>query len=228
MAIEVDHIVIGAATLAQGREWAREVLGVEPLVGGRHAFMGTHNLVLRLDDAVDADGLGPRGRRELYLEILAVDPDAPAPGRPRWFGLDEPGVAAALSDGPRLLAWVARSSTLDADRERLAAGGHDPGPAFAATRDTPVGVLRWRITIRDDGARLGGGAVPPCIAWDTPSPAASLPSSGVSLGRLVVRGVHGDVAAMLAAAGAEVGEGAGPALRVVLRTPAGPVGLDAA
>lgn len=218
MTLTVDHVVVGTGSLEVGRVWAREVLGAEPLVGGRHAFMGTHNLVLRLDDAAG---------RDVYLEVLAVEPDAPAPGRPRWFGLDEPGVRDALAAGPRLLAWVARSDSLDADRERLMASGFDPGPVFAATRDTPTGELRWRITIRADGARLADGAVPTLIAWGTPSPAASLPPSGVSLGRLVVRAVGGDAATMSSAAGAEVEEGVGPALHVVLRGPAGVVEFGA-
>lgn len=219
MTLAIDHIVVGAESLAQGREWAQVALGVEPVVGGRHAFMGTHNLVMRLDDAAS---------RELYLEVLAVDPDAPAPGRPRWFGLDEDGVAAALAVRPRLLAWVARSDSLDADRERLVASGFDPGPVFAATRDTPTGELRWRITIREDGTRLVSGAVPTLIAWDTASPAASLPPVGVSLERLVVRGVDGDAAAMLLSAGAVVEEGIGSALGVMLRGPLGVVGLEVA
>ncbi|MFN8519414.1 MAG: VOC family protein [Chloroflexota bacterium] len=187
-----------------GRAWALEVLGVEPLVGGRHAFMGTHNLVMRLDASAEA-----------YLEILAVDPEAAGPGRARWFGLDEPGVAAGLGSGPRLLAWVARSDDLEGDRAGLLAAGFDPGPVFAAERDTPTGVLRWRITIRDDGARLAGGAVPTIIAWDTPSPAVTLPASGVSLERLVVRGGAG-LGAVLVAAGAQMEEGTGPALRARL------------
>ncbi len=218
MTLAIDHIVVGAESLAQGRAWAEPALAAELLVGGRHAFMGTHNLVMRLDD--------PDGR-ELYLEVLAVDPDVPAPGRPRWFGLDAPGVSAALAERPRLLAWVARSDALDADRGRLIAAGLDPGPVFAATRDAPTGELRWRITIRADGARLAGGAVPTLIAWDTRSPAASLPSSGVSLERLVVGGVGGEAAAMLSKAGAAVEEGVGPTLGLVLRGRAGAVELAA-
>lgn len=217
MTLTLDHLVVGAATLPQGRAWSQEVLGAEPLVGGRHAFMGTHNLVLRLDD--------PAGR-ELYLEVLAVDPDAPAPGRARWFGLDAPGMVTALADGPRLLAWVARSDDLEGDRERLVAAGMDPGPVYAAERDTPTGTLRWRITIREDGARLAGGAVPTLIAWDTPSPAASLPPSGVSLERLVVRGVGGEVTAMLVAAAVRVDEGAGPALEAGVTGRRGRVDLE--
>jgi hypothetical protein len=217
MTLQPDHVVVGAASLEQGRAWAVNQLGVEPLLGGRHASMATHNMVLRLDDP----------EHELYLEILAIDPDALEPGRARWFDLDTPEVRAALAVAPRLIAWVARSDDLALDHEQFIAAGLDPGPIHAATRDMPSGELRWRITIPDDGARVAGGAIPTLIAWDTPSPAASLPESGVSLERLVVRGVAGGVAAMLGAAGAQVAEGGGPALRVALRTPAGMVEIDA-
>ncbi len=215
MTLVLDHVVVGAATLDQGRMWARDVLGVEPLVGGRHAFMGTHNLVLRLDDP----------ERELYLEIIAIDPAAPDPGRRRWFGLDEQGMREAIALEPRLIAWVARSDDLDGDRERFLVAGVDPGPVHAAHRETPTGTLRWRITIRDDGRRLAGGAIPALIAWDTPSPARSLPPSGVSLERLVVSGVTADMAARLGD-GVAVVASEGRPLEAVLRVPSGRFELD--
>ena len=218
MTLTLDHVVVGAATLEQGRAWARDVLGVEPIVGGRHVFMSTHNLVLRLDDA----------ERELYLEILAVDPDAPDPRRPRWFDLDDPAMRDALAIAPRLIAWVARSDDLDADRERLIAAGVDPGPVHAAQRATQAGTLRWRITIREDGRRLAGGAVPTLIAWDTPSPVGALPASGVSLERLVVRGVGEPIARMLADGGAAIEEGAGSPLSATFDAPAGLARLEGA
>jgi hypothetical protein len=204
--------VVGADTLEQGRAWARATLGIEPLTGGRHAFMGTHNLVARLDD--------PRAR-ELYLEILAVDPQARDPGRPRWFDLDDPDVRAALADEPRLLAWVARSDDLEGDLVRLLAAGVDPGPVFAAERGTPTGTVRWRITIPADGARLAGGAVPALIAWDTPSPARSLPPSGVGLEGIDVRVSDGALARLLETAGARVAHGTGPALEATIRSSVG-------
>lgn len=40
--------------------------------------------------------------------MLAIDPSASPPGRPRWFGLDSPQVAARLAAGPALLHFVAR------------------------------------------------------------------------------------------------------------------------
>jgi hypothetical protein len=55
--------------------------------------MGTHNLLVNL-----ASAAFPRA----YLEILAIDPDAPAPRRIRWFDLDQPAMQQAIRGGPRL------------------------------------------------------------------------------------------------------------------------------
>jgi hypothetical protein len=59
----IDHIAVTAPTLEAGAELVRLALGVEPQAGGAHARMGTHNLLLRLGDAV-------------YLEVIAPDPRA--------------------------------------------------------------------------------------------------------------------------------------------------------
>ncbi len=208
MALTLDHIVIGAADLVQGRRWALERLGADPVLGGRHALMSTHNLLLRLDDTVG---------RERYLEIIAIDPDAPEPAHPRWFDLDQPRVRAGLVREPSLLAWVARSDDLDGDRGLLMDAGLDPGPVVTASRDTADVVLRWRITIPASGARVAHGAVPMLIAWEGRRPAASLPPSGVSLDRLVVRGLGEPPAAERWLVDAMVVPGSGPALEVTLR-----------
>ena len=42
--LQLDHLVIGAATLAEGAAWCERVFGITPAAGGQHAFMGTHNL----------------------------------------------------------------------------------------------------------------------------------------------------------------------------------------
>jgi Glyoxalase-like domain len=216
MGLTLDHIVIGAADLARGRAWALHRLGAEPLPGGRHALMGTHNLLVRLDDP-DA--------REQYLEIIAVDPDAQGVGRPRWFDLDEPQVQTALEREPTLLAWVARSDDIDADRDALARAGVDPGPLVDASRDTADGLLRWRITIPISGARVANGAVPMLISWPGRHPVASLPPSGVSLVRVTLRGISATVAADLLMVAALV-PGHGPALEVTLHTAAGLIDLS--
>lgn len=208
MRLAVDHLVVGAATLAQGIDWCTRTLGVVPTAGGTHPLMGTHNRVLKLD----APGF-PRS----YLEIIAIDPDAPAPGRTRWYDLDDPVVQARLRrDGPALLHWVARSEAIEADAAAWRAAGHERGEALAASR----GTLRWRITVRPDGARLAQGQWPTLIEWGADHPCDSLPASGLALRALRLRGLPGWLRAALPD-GVQVCDDAGAALEAELDTPLG-------
>ena len=159
-AVRIDHLAITAPTLQAGSDAVFAQLGVRPQAGGRHARMGTHNLLLRLGEA-------------LYLEVIAVDPEAPAPARSRWFGLDtlEPDTR------PRLACWVARTDDIVAAALPL-------GEVLPMSR----GALDWRITVPADGSLPLGGAAPTLIQWDTPAhPAASLSDAGCTLLALELR-----------------------------------------
>ena len=174
---EVDHLVVMAATLAEGVQWCETTLGITPGAGGQHALMGTHNRLFRLD------GGGPPGA---YFEIIALDPQAPPPQRSRWFDMDDPTLRASVArDGPQLIHWVTRVPDIDAAVAALHAQGIDRGEVLAAQRPTPAGPLHWRISVRADGQRLFDGCLPTLIEWgacDTvPHPALSLPASGVRL-----------------------------------------------
>ena len=217
MSWEVDHLVVGAASLDEGAAWCRATLGVEAAAGGSHPLMGTHNRLLAIGSAAYPD---------CYLEIIAVDPQAPPPGRARWFDLDDAGVRDALARGPALLHWVARSTDLAADCTALAALGIDRGDLLAAERAAAQGLLRWRISVRADGARLFGGALPTLIEWTGDlHPATSLPASGVELRKLSLGGLPASLRARLPA-GVECHAGhAGAALRATLQTPRGGVEL---
>jgi hypothetical protein len=63
--LSFDHLAIGAETLDEGVEAVEAALGVPLAPGGGHPAMGTHNRLL---------SLGPGE----YLEVIAIDPDAPA------------------------------------------------------------------------------------------------------------------------------------------------------
>jgi hypothetical protein len=180
MNARVDHLVIVADTLEQGAHWCETTLGAMPVAGGRHALMSTHNRLLAIT-----------GERfpNTYLEIMAIDPDAPAPGRPRWFGMDEPALQAAVRESPRLVHMVARTTMIEMVRWGLINCGLNPGVPIAAERDTPGGLLKWRITVRDDGLPESGGALPTLIEWQGPHPCERLPRSPVQLHELTLRGL---------------------------------------
>jgi hypothetical protein len=208
--LTLDHLVIAAPSLADGVRWCEATLGVTPGPGGRHALMGTHNRLLSIagPDFPDA-----------YFEIIAIDPDAPAPGRVRWFGLD----AIDLSGGPRLVHWVARTEAIDDALGSWRALGIDPGRAIEASRETPTGRLSWRIAVRDDGRLLAGGAWPTLIEWGgSTHPARTMARSGATLRSLTLRRLP---RATLEARGVSIAEGDGPALCAELDTPLGAVRL---
>mgnify|MGYP005839413895 FL=1 len=154
----LDHLVLAAQTLQDGVEYVQDTLEVVlPLAGGRHPLMGTHNRLLNLGGGV-------------YLEIIAIDPQAPAPGRPRWFELD------CFAGPPRLLTWVARTEAL----ERYAALGL--GPVTKASR----GDLEWHITLPEDGRLHWGGVVPYLIRWGPKHPTDTLLDVGCRLVEFLV------------------------------------------
>ena len=94
MSARIDHLVVAAATLEQGADWCEKTLGVTPAPGGKHAGVGTHNRLL----SIAGDGFA-----QAYLEIIALDPDAPPPQRPTWFGLGDAAMQARLRERPRLV-----------------------------------------------------------------------------------------------------------------------------
>ena len=160
--VEPDHLVVATHDLDAGTEWLQEQLGVKLAAGGRHQRMGTHNRLLQLGD-------------RFYLELIAVDPKAPPPERPRWFGLDVPPLA---SGRPRLIHWVARSDDIERD---AAASGEALGELLRMERDD----FRWRITVPADGHLPGDGLLPTLIQWDSPlHPALGLPDTGCRLMKL--------------------------------------------
>ena len=158
MALDLDHLVVAARTLDEGAAWIEERLGVRPSGGGKHVTMGTHNRLL---------SLGP----ECYLEVIAIDPGAPAPGRPRWFSLDTPSMAARLARGPAFVHWVARTD--DIIRELTGR----PVEILELQR----GEFRWRMGVPADGLLVDEGAAPTLIQWISRSPAPVLPDAGVRL-----------------------------------------------
>jgi catechol 2,3-dioxygenase-like lactoylglutathione lyase family enzyme len=186
-AIGLDHLVVACRHLDAGRAWCEETLGVMPAAGGRHALMGTHNLLLSL--------ASPRYPKA-YLEVIAIDPEAPAPAHPRWYDLDDPSLQAAIAE-PRLVHWVASSDDIEATVAALRDAGSDPGPVVPVERMTSRGMLRWRLSVPHDGRRPSSGAMPLWIQWSGAHPSDALPASGVALESISVSGITDELAERL-------------------------------
>jgi hypothetical protein len=218
-----DHLVVACATLDQGLAWCRSTLGIEPGPGGRHAAFSTHNRLVRIDNG-DAWPLA-------FLEMIAIDPDAAPPARPRWFDLDSPALQQTLlRNGPQLIHYVARSTMLDMHRWGLITIGQPPGDPVRAGRDTPRGRLEWDILVPADGVPRAQGALPTLIQWPadltTVHPAAHLPASGLALTHFTVRGLAPKAREVLRLRGPEFATDAGPVLQAELATPTGTVILS--
>ena len=162
---ELDHLVVGAATLAAGIAFVERMTGVAPIPGGKHVTMGTHNALMQLNDRA-------------YLEVIAIDPDGTKPPHPRWFDLDDVALQGELAERPRLIAWVARTPDIDGASTAC-------DMALGPIRSFERGGYRWRLTVPDDGRRPAKGVVPALIQWDVPAhPTDRLPPTNVALAEL--------------------------------------------
>ena len=197
MTLTIDHLAVSAETLDEGVAAVEAGLGLRLAPGGVHPHMSTHNRLL---------GLG-----EVYLEVIATDPAAPAPAWPRWFDLDN------FAGAPRLTNWICACDDLAA---AIAAAPLGVG----APVDLQRGDLRWRMAVPGDGRLPFDGCFPALIQWQGAHPAARLPDQGARLRRLEV--AHPDAVALrsvlvLADPRVVIIEGATKALRAEIDTPHG-------
>jgi len=159
--LELDHLAVAGESLEAAVAHIEYALGVRMLAGGQHAHFGTHNQLLGLDEG-------------LYLEAIAIDPEAPELPYARWFDLDR------FEGAPRLGNWICRSDDLVAD---VAAFGADVGAPVALQR----GDLRWRMAVPESGILPNDDCFPALMQWDvSPTPASLLTPSGCRLMRLEV------------------------------------------
>ena len=208
---ELDHIIIGAASLEAGVRFIRERLGVDIPAGGKHPDMGTHNHLMRLGD-------------NAFLEVISIDPEAQAPGRPRWFQLDEPAMQARLAESPALISWAIRSPDIVATAQSSAFA---VGAVMALRRDA----LTWRLTVPEDGSIPGEGVMPHVIEWDGGArPWERMADRGCRLDALVITHPNPDnIEAGLRSlcskgiAGVHVKQGPTPALSARIVVPGGAV-----
>ncbi|MCB5160915.1 VOC family protein [Marinomonas algarum] len=172
---KIDHIVIGADSLEQGIASLEASLGVTLPKASKHEAMSTHNAV------------APVGN-ESFIEVLAIDPEAPNPGRARWFDMDNPQVQARFKDSAQSYHWVVGTSDLNAVVENSSI---DLGEIVTFTR----GERSWRLTIPKDGSLSEQGLIPTFIEWSPGAhPSTGMKDLGITLNRVVL--THPDPASL--------------------------------
>ena len=203
----IDHLVYASPDLDAGIDAIETLLGVRAAPGGSHPKWGTRNALL---------ALGP----DVYLEIIAPDPELPRPDRGYPFRID-------TLEEPALVTWAMKSDNIDMVSELAREEGYDPGLPLEGSRALPDGeTLRWRLTLPQLDS--GAGLIPFLIDWrDSSHPAASLPSGGTLID---LSGKHPNparIANALAALGVQVSvtHGTQPRLMATIETSRGVVRL---
>lgn len=211
MRLTLDHLVVVAPTLEEGKIWVESLLGAEMRPGGRHNELGTHNALLRIG-------------MDVFLEVIAIDPEAEHKG-PRVFGIADP--EAARKDweaGRRLQTWVARTTSLDDVLAEHTALLGDP-------KQVTRGERAWTMSIPPDGSMPLAGLLPTAVQYEPGMvPARHMPDSGCQLLGLTLAHPEPetirDLLARLDVQGlVVVEEGPAPLLSARIATPRGEVEL---
>lgn len=199
--IELDHIAVAGETLEEAVAHVEACLGVPLDTGGVHVEMGTHNRLL---------SLGPG----IYLEAIAINPEARSPERPRWFDLDR------FEGAPRLANWIARTPDIAA---ALSEAPEGMGVPIQLQREK----FSWSMAVPGTGRLPFDGAAPALIQWDGAAhPADFLEDKGCRLRTLQIQ--HPDAAALMQAfpvlgalALVSVEDGPEPRIIATIETPDG-------
>ena len=161
----IDHIVIGTANLVSGTKILETKLGTKFSPGGEHKIMGTHNNLLKLQS-------------NIYLEIIANNPNVNKPSRQRWFSLDEFNIKEKIKHSPKVLCWVLEVENIEDTVQQC---GYNPGEILQLSRDD----LTWKVTIPSDGKLVENGVLPVLIEWPSDQhPSKKLNNSKVSINKI--------------------------------------------
>ncbi len=167
MKTRIDHLVVGALNLKKGVSFVKEILGIDIPYGGVHMQMGTHNHLVQLGN-------------DVFLEVIAINPDIDPPKAPRWYGLDDPFIRQRIEKQPILLTWVVNTININEFVQKASI-------SFGKPELINRGVLNWYFGIPDDGRLVAGGMLPYVIEWQTDShPASNMADAGCRLQSLEI------------------------------------------
>ena len=151
----LDHIVLGSHTLQEGTDFVKNKLGFSLSEIGYHPDMGTHNRVIKISD-------------NIYLEVIAIDPDSKTPQNPRWFNLDNKKQQAKLKISPQIIGYVIENNNPDMLN------------LYAAFFEASRGDYHWEFAFPKsdnnliDNKLIESGLVPSLIKWKSKKPVSEM------------------------------------------------------
>ena len=165
---KLDHIVIGATSLEEGTAYIENKLKTKLSDIGYHDFMGTHNRVLRISN-------------NIYLEVIAIDPNCKSPNRERWFNLDSSILQERLKKNPQVIGYVIETYDKTVLKHYF--------PFFNAKR----GVYKWKFAMPMPVKNLlpsimvDNGVIPSIINWESDKPIKKMKESQFELEKIEVK-----------------------------------------
>lgn len=123
-----DHLVYAVHDLDRAIADFTQLLGIAPVVGGRHEGRGTKNALLNLGNGC-------------YLEVIAIDEWNTTVAPPRWMGLD-------VLETPQITRWCLKSDDLASDQAVLKTYNPQMGAPWNGQRTTASGeLLAWEMLL---------------------------------------------------------------------------------
>jgi hypothetical protein len=164
---KLDHIVFAARSLEEGTNFIEKKLDIKLSEVGYHDFMGTHNRVVKVD-------------KEIYLEVIAIDPSSKSPNQNRWFNLDNPVLKKKLEYSPQMIGYVIETK----DTEIL--------KYFCNPIQASRGNYKWNFAMPKlesnffNKELIENGIIPSLINWKSNKPVHEMKSNQLSLNKIEI------------------------------------------
>ena len=164
---KLDHIVFGARSLEEGTNFIEKKLDIKLSEVGYHDFMGTHNRVVKVD-------------KDIYLEVIAIDPSSKSPNENRWFNLDNPILQKKLEYSPQMIGYVIETK----DKEIL--------KHFCTPIEASRGNYKWNFAMPSlesnffNKELIENGIIPSLINWKSNKPVYEMKNNQLSLNKIEI------------------------------------------
>jgi hypothetical protein len=164
---KLDHIVFGARSLEEGTNFIEKKLDIKLSEVGYHDFMGTHNRVVKVD-------------KDVYLEVIAIDPSSKSPNENRWFNLDNPILQKKLEYSPQMIGYVIETK----DKEIL--------KQFSTPIEASRGNYKWNFAMPSlesnffNKELIENGIIPSLINWKSNKPVHEMKNNQLSLNKIEI------------------------------------------